>query len=156
MVENFPVELFQKVCCDVGTVWSGIVMRPCPPSSWMSVRPSLNFLHHSCTLPSLIKFSSYTLLILRWISAAVRPSACRKRIILRNSHLAGALIVAAMFTCPYLGYDWRIGADNGRGCGGGAAQSCDAQIWLPRISYFLRSTIGGWKKKNSPRMIHTK
>jgi len=61
--------------------------------------------------------------------------------------LAGASIVAAMFTCPYLGYDWRIGADNGRGCGGGAAQSRDVQIWLPRISYFLRSTIGGWKKK---------
>ena len=92
---------------------------------------------------------SYT----RWISAALRPSACRKRITLRNSHLAGALIVAAIFTCPYLGNDWRIGADNGRGCSGGAAQSRDAQIWLPRISYFLRSTIGGWKKKkNSPRI----
>ena len=26
MVEIFPVELFQKVFCDVGTVWSGIVM----------------------------------------------------------------------------------------------------------------------------------
>ena len=41
-----------------------------------------------------IKFSPYTLLILRWISAALRPSACRKRITLRNSHLAGASIVA--------------------------------------------------------------
>ena len=152
MVENFPVELFQKVFCDVGTVWSGIVMRPCPPLSWTSVRPSLNFLHHSRTLPSLIKFSPYTLLILRRISAALRPSFCRKRITLRNSHLAGASIVAAMFTCPYLGYDWRIGGDKGRGCCGGTAQSRDAQIWLPRISYFFRSTIGGCKKKNSPRI----
>ena len=24
MVENFPVELFQKVFCDVGTVWSSL------------------------------------------------------------------------------------------------------------------------------------
>jgi hypothetical protein len=24
MVENFPVEIFQKVFCDVGTVWSGM------------------------------------------------------------------------------------------------------------------------------------
>ena len=38
------------------------------------------------------------------ISAALRPP-CRKRVTLRNSHLAGASIVAAMFTCPYLGYD---------------------------------------------------
>jgi len=150
MVENFPVEIFQKVFCDAGTVWLGIVIRPSPPSSWTSVRPSLNFLHHSRTLPSIIKFSPYTLLILQWISAALRPYACRKRITLRNTHLAGAPIIAAMLTCPYLGYDWRIVADNGRGCGGGAAQSRDAQIWLPRISYFLRSTIGGWKK-NSPR-----
>ena len=35
----------------------------------------------------------------------------------------------------------------------GAAQSRDAQIWLPRISYFLRSTIGGWKKKQPSYVI---
>ena len=54
---------------------------------------------------TITQFSPYTLLILRWISAALRPSACKKRITLRNSHLAGASIVTAIFMCPYLGYD---------------------------------------------------
>ena len=53
--------------------------RPWPPSSCASVRPSLNFLHHSRTVLSLITLSPYTRHNRRWISAALCPSAWRKR-----------------------------------------------------------------------------
>jgi hypothetical protein len=55
------------------------------PSSCMSVLPSQNFLHHSLTYVSLIKFGPHAALIWRWISAVLWPSACKKGS-LRESH----------------------------------------------------------------------
>jgi hypothetical protein len=71
--------------------------RSRPPSSSTSVRPFLNFLHHSTTQLSLITLTPYTRHNRRWISAALCLSAWRKRITARTLQLAGAAMIVSMF-----------------------------------------------------------
>lgn len=67
-------------------------------------------------------------------------TSCRKRIILCNSHLAGAPIVTAMINLAILGLDWRIATKNGRGWGGWTVQPHNAKIYLTAVSYFCIGT----------------
>ena len=71
--------------------------RPWPPSSCTSMRPSLNILYHSVTQLSLITLPPYTRHNRRWISAALCPSAWRKRITACTSQLAGGAMSVSMF-----------------------------------------------------------
>jgi hypothetical protein len=74
-------EFCQQSC--LTTLWTSSSVtnecHPWAPSSGTSVCPSLNFLHHSLTQLSLITLSPYTWHNRRWISAALCPSAWRKR-----------------------------------------------------------------------------
>jgi len=106
------------------TLWTSssvtIEWRPWPPSSCTSVRPSLNFLHHSLTQLSLITLSPYTWHNRRWVSATFCPSAWRKWITAHTSQLAGAAMIVSMFHQWFLlhytakMYEGRCSANNKR------------------------------------------
>ena len=61
---------------------------------------------------SVMKVWPYTLLIRRWILAALLyPSACRNRMTTPTSHLAGDCIVPGMFTCSLRVQNWQLPSD---------------------------------------------
>ena len=83
------------------TFWTSssvtIECRSWPPLSSTSVRPSLNFLHHSLTQLSLITLLLYTQHNQRWILAVLCPYVWRKWITARTLQLAGAAMIVSMF-----------------------------------------------------------
>lgn len=112
-----------------------------PPSSWMSVCPSLNFLPHYCKLPSLI----YTRLIL-W---------CATFFCLQKMYHFATRTRPCLIACSSAQTDAiKLAMIGGCTGGGGGGASHDTHTWLLPTSFLLRCTIRGWKK-NSPLICST-
>lgn len=124
-------------------------LYPWLPSSWTSTHSSLNFLHYSHTIPSLIRFSTWV--ILWWISAALSLSPCKNCIKLHNSHLAGESIIVAMFKCLQTNSKGRHTPGSGWGRGSRSAQSYSAQNCLQHTTSYFTAWLE--VKKNSPRIV---
>lgn len=99
-----------------------------------------------CT--SLIQFSKYTWVVLRWIAAALFLSAWRKQITLRNSHVGEASIVPMMFTRLKPSSKWRVGVSN-------RIIDSDMDSRPPRIfiSYHLSDCLAA-RKQNDTSTFH--
>jgi len=63
---------------------------PLLSSSWISVRPAVNSLHHLQTFLTSMHDSPYTSVNWQWISIGLMPFAFKNRITARTSHLVGA------------------------------------------------------------------
>jgi len=72
------------------TVSSEIDGLPLLSSSWISVRPAVNSLHHLWTFLTSMHDSPYTSVNWWWISIGLTPFAFKNRITARTSHLVGA------------------------------------------------------------------
>jgi len=81
---------WRTICSTFATVSSEIDGLPLLSSSWISVRPAVNSLHHLRTFLTSMHDSPYTSVNWRWISIGLTPFAFKNRITARTSHLAGA------------------------------------------------------------------
>ena len=81
---------WRMICSTFATVSSEIDGLPLLYSSWISVRPAVNSLHHLRTFLTSMHDSPYTSVNWRWISIGLTPFAFKNRITARTSHLAGA------------------------------------------------------------------
>lgn len=86
---------------------------------------------------SVIKFTLYSLLILLWISATLRPFNCKKWIC--NTHLAEASITLAMSLWLYCGYDLGLGVDNDWDCIGGTTHHATRRSDTRFFRIFLKT-----------------
>jgi len=118
--------------------------HPWPPSTCTSVCLSLNFLHHSLTLLSLVTLSPYTWHNRQWILAALCLSLWRKRIIAHTSQLAGAAMIVFMFYqslllhCAAKIYEGTHTARTEVTC---YYWACALTLWQ---SIYFYQPIGGW------------
>ena len=78
------------ICSTIATVSLEIDGLPLLSSSWISMRPAVNSLHHLRTFLTSMHDSPYTSVNWRWISIGLTPFAFKTRITARTSHLVGA------------------------------------------------------------------
>ena len=81
---------WRMICSTIATLSSEIDDLPLLSSTWISVRPAGNSLHHLRTFLTSMHDSPYTSVNWRWISIGLTPFAFKNRITARTSHLAGA------------------------------------------------------------------
>ena len=97
-------------------------------------------------LLSLMKASPYTLLIRRWISAALHPSAWRNLITARTSYLAGDPTVLGMFTCSLRAQNWPVRSEVNDGHTRGIEQHLCAKRHLIFTVVLISRPMGPWKQ----------
>ena len=100
--------LFPQIAWSIGWARSSIDTSFLPWSPASSVHPASKFLQHCQTSLSLIKISSYTLLIYWWMLAALHPFTWRNRVTASTSHSAGDSIVLGMLTCSLQAQNWWV------------------------------------------------
>jgi len=87
---------WRMICWTLAAVSSEIDSLPLLSSSWISVRPAVNSLHHLRTFLTSMHDSPYTSVNGRWISIGITPFAFKNWITARTSHLAGAASVSSI------------------------------------------------------------